>query len=73
MIAAEEGHLQPAESQDHYGYHQDRDENCKRVVSVPNVFYGADSSTPGEEHPGDHRFRKRPLTYNIQVSWGRRV
>ena len=41
-----------------------QDENCRRVVSVPNAFYGAAST----ESPAETNYRKRPFSsYNIQV------
>ncbi|KAL5251077.1 hypothetical protein ACHWQZ_G016708 [Mnemiopsis leidyi] len=48
-----------------YPYVPDRDENCRRVVSVPNAFYGAASA----ESPGETNYRKRPFSsYNIQIT-----
>ena len=41
-----------------------QDENCRRVVSVPNAFYGAGAT----EVPTESNYRKRPFSsYNIQV------
>ena len=44
-----------------------QDENCRRVVSVPNAFYGAGAT----ETPVEANYRKRPFSsYNIQVNTG---
>ena len=44
-----------------------QDENCRRVVSVPNAFYGAGAT----ETPVETNYRKRPFSsYNIQVNTG---